>query len=79
MALEKETLEPAAEEEKERLFTVDEMCKLLQVDKRTMCDWIQYRKIPYVRLDKKFIRFRMSDIVKWVQRKQHKRGAGRIG
>jgi excisionase family DNA binding protein len=58
------------EQEKERLFTLEEMCTLLKVDRRTMFDWVQYRKIPYVKVDGKLVRFRMSEVAEWVQRNQ---------
>ncbi len=60
---------------KERLFTVEEMAKVLQVDKRTLVEWVQFRRIPYVKVDGRFVRFRLSDIAKWVREKnrpQHK-------
>lgn len=68
-------VEVVAEEEKERLFTVEEMCTLMKVDRRTLTDWVQYRKIPFVRLDGKYIRFRLSDISGWIgkQQRSHKR------
>ncbi len=54
---------------KERLFTIDEMAKILQVEKRILVEWIQYRRIPYVMVDGRYVRFRISDIAKWVREK----------
>ena len=55
-------------QEKERLYTVDEMCKILNVERRTMVDWVQHHKIPHVRVDKDKVRFRMSDISVWLRK-----------
>ncbi len=60
---------------KERLFTIEEMAKVLQIDKRTLVEWVQFRRIPYVKVDGQYVRFRLSDIAKWVREKnrpQHK-------
>jgi excisionase family DNA binding protein len=54
---------------KERLFTMEEMANILQVEKRMLVEWVQYRRIPYVMVDGSLIRFRMSDIAKWVKDK----------
>lgn len=62
-------------EKKEHLLTIKEMAALLKVDDRTIVEWIQYRRIPFVRVDGEFIRFRLSDIAKWVQDKQKKKPA----
>lgn len=55
--------------EKEKLLTIKELAKLMKVDKRTLIEWVQYRRIPYVLVDKKFIRFRLSDIADWINKK----------
>jgi excisionase family DNA binding protein len=57
------------ESQKERLYTFEEMSKILQVDTRTLMEWVQYHKIPHVRINNDYVRFRMSDIAKWVQKK----------
>lgn len=54
---------------KEKMYTFQEMCQILQVDRRTLLEWVQYHKIPYVRVNEELVRFRMSDIEKWVVEK----------
>jgi len=63
MAREQETTK------KEKLYTFDEMAKMLQVDRRTLMEWVQYHKIPHVRINNDYVRFRMSEIAAWVQKK----------
>ena len=57
------------QQKKERLYTFDEMAKMLQVDRRTLIEWVQYHKIPHVRINNDYVRFRMSDIAAWVQKR----------
>ncbi|MFA6448544.1 MAG: helix-turn-helix domain-containing protein [bacterium] len=54
---------------RERLFTTDEMAKILQVEKRVLVEWVQYRRIPHVIIDGRNVRFKLSDIAKWVRDK----------
>jgi excisionase family DNA binding protein len=56
--------------EKEKLITIKEMAVLMKVDERTLIEWVQHRRIPYVLVDKKFIRFRLSDIADWINKNQ---------
>ena len=54
-------------ETRERMLSVDEMAALLKVEKRELVEWVQYRRIPFVRVNNQYIRFRMSDIVEWIK------------
>ncbi|HOO56870.1 MAG TPA: helix-turn-helix domain-containing protein [bacterium] len=56
-------------EHKEKLYNIDDMAKLLNVDKRILVEWVQYRRIPYVLVNGELIRFRLSEIAKWVKHK----------
>lgn len=58
---------------REKLLTIKEMAALLQVSERNIVEWIQYRRIPFVKVNNELIRFRVSDIAKWVQDIQKKR------
>lgn len=61
-------------QEKEKMYSFQEMCQILQVDRRTLLEWVQYHRIPYVRVNEKLVRFRMSDIEKWVvEKNKHKK------
>lgn len=62
---------------KEKMYTFQEMCQILQVDRRTLLEWVQYHKIPYVRVNEELVRFRMSDIEKWVVEK-HKSNSSKF-
>lgn len=54
---------------KERLYTIDEMCTLLQVERRTLVEWVQFHRIPFIKVDGRIIRFKLSDIARWVKDK----------
>jgi len=58
--------------QREKLYTIEEMAALLQVEKRTLVEWVQYRRIPYVKVDGTMVRFRVSDIVQWVKKNKMK-------
>lgn len=58
------------EEPKEKLYTIDEMAALLDVEKRTLVEWVQYRQIPYIVVNGELVRFRVSEIVEWVKSKK---------
>ncbi len=68
MAKTPNTEPPSQPQEKEKLYTVDEVCKMLNVDRRTMVDWVQHHRIPYIRVDKEKVRFRMSDLALWLKK-----------
>ena len=56
--------------QREKLYTIEEMSALLKVDKRKLVEWVQQRRIPYVKVNNELIRFRISEIVEWVKKKQ---------
>ena len=53
--------------QEERLLTVQELCDFLKVDK----DWVYSRtrknNIPYVRVGPRLVRFKLSEISKWLE------------
>lgn len=57
---------------KEKLYTFDEVCTILQVDRRKLMEWVQYRKIPHIRINGQ-VRFKMSEIARWMMEKQKPR------
>jgi excisionase family DNA binding protein len=63
------TFSQAHEENKivaERLLAIDEVAEMLGVTKLALYSWTHRSKIPYVKLGKRCLRFRESDILKWV-------------
>lgn len=52
----------------EGLFTPDEVARILKVDKRTIYYWIEKGTIPYVRINKKVVRFRPIDVEEFIQK-----------
>lgn len=58
---------PILEDRKlDRLLTVEEMCRLLNVKKSFIYTLTHEKKIPYIKI-RKFIRFRESEINKWLE------------
>ena len=50
----------------ERLLAIDEVAEMLGVTKSPIYSWTHRNKIPYVKLGKRCLRFRESDILKWI-------------
>lgn len=50
----------------ERLLTLEEAAEILQCTTRTVRSLVNSRKLPCVRLLRKSLRFRPSDIREWV-------------
>lgn len=50
------------------LLTPEEVARLLKVDKRTIYYWIERRTIPYIRINRKVVRFRPVDIEEFLQK-----------
>ena len=51
----------------ERLLNIDEVSKLLGVEVSTIYSWTSKKKIPFIRLSGKLVRFRESEIQKWLE------------
>ncbi|MGB9716421.1 MAG: helix-turn-helix transcriptional regulator [Thermodesulfovibrionales bacterium] len=50
----------------ERLFNIEELSKILGITKATIYSWTSKNKIPYIKLSKRLLKFRESDILKWI-------------
>ncbi|MCX8167335.1 MAG: helix-turn-helix domain-containing protein [Candidatus Micrarchaeota archaeon] len=50
------------------LLTPEEVAQLLKVDKITIYSWIERKLITYVRINKKVVRFRYSDIEDFINK-----------
>lgn len=69
MAKEKEKSPHVKKEEKpERLFSLEEISKILEIDKAEINRLVQFHKIPFHRIDNKYVRFKMSELVVWVKK-----------
>ncbi len=51
----------------ERLLSIDELSKLLGVTKAAIYSWTCRKKIPYVKLGRKLLKFREDEIMKWIE------------
>ena len=55
--------------ETEILLTVTDVAALLQLDVGTVYHLISEKRIPFIRLSARCVRFRRSDILKWISEK----------
>jgi excisionase family DNA binding protein len=49
-----------------KLLTISDLSELTAVSQKTIRNWIFRREIPFIKLNKKLIRFRLLDIEKWI-------------
>jgi excisionase family DNA binding protein len=49
-----------------RLLTIDDLCKLLGVMKKTVYGWTSRREIPFVKIGNR-LRFEEAAVSKWVE------------
>lgn len=55
----------------EKLLKIEEVCNLFQVSRSTVYDWTHTGYIPHYKLSKG-VRFKVSEIEKWLERKKKK-------
>ena len=53
----------------ERLLSIAETMKILGIRKSTLYCWVHQKKMPYVKLGRRCLRFRESDIMNWISDK----------
>jgi len=52
----------------EELLTPEEVARMLKVDKRTIYYWIERKAINYIRINKKVVRFRPTDVEEFLRK-----------
>jgi excisionase family DNA binding protein len=50
----------------EKLLSVDQLCALLNIKKQTAYNWVSQGRIPYRKLTGKTLRFKESEIMRWI-------------
>ena len=55
----------------EKLLKIEDLCELLQVKRSTVYEWTHTEIIPHYKLTKG-IRFRASEIERWLKRREKK-------
>ena len=53
----------------EQLITLEELSKILGVKKATLYAWVSKKKIPFIKLSARLVRFRESEIQDWLSQK----------
>jgi len=51
------------------LLTVDEVANALRVSRSTVYEWVAAKRIPFVKLSHKVLRFRPGDLALWIEAK----------
>lgn len=54
----------------EKLLTVAQVAEILNVKESTLYKWTHNRKIHFVKLSGRILRFRQSDLERWIESKQ---------
>ncbi len=52
----------------EKLLSIDDLSEILGVKKATIYSWTSQDKIPYIKLNKRLIKFKESEILEWLQK-----------
>ena len=60
----------------ERLLSISELCDLIGARRQTIYKWVHEKRIPFLKPGGKLVRFRASDIERWLEgrKKSGKRG-----
>jgi excisionase family DNA binding protein len=49
----------------EKLLTIDELARHLNVKKKSIYNWVSQKSIPYYKLGSRLLRFKLSEIEVW--------------
>jgi excisionase family DNA binding protein len=55
-------------QEPESLLTEEQLARFLNITPRTLTDWVQTNRIRYYRLGWRNVRFRLSDVLEFIER-----------
>jgi excisionase family DNA binding protein len=55
-------------QEPESLLTEEQLSRFLNITPRTVTDWVQTNRIRYYRLGWRSVRFRLSDVLEFIER-----------
>ena len=53
----------------EKLLTKKDVLEMLGIKESTLYTWVHRKKIPYIKLGKRCLRFRENDILEWISYK----------
>lgn len=54
----------------EKLLTKEDVLEMLGIKESTLYCWVYRKKIPYIKLGKRCLRFRENDILQWLTSKE---------
>ena len=52
--------------ELESLLTPDEVCALLKIKKQRLYEWVHYKRIPFIKVNGRFLRFSAEKLKVWI-------------
>lgn len=55
----------------DKLLTVNDVCKIFNIEKTTLYAWIAKKRIPVIKISGRMVRFKMSEIERWLSEKSH--------
>lgn len=50
----------------EKLLTKEDILEMLKIKKSTLYCWVHQKKIPFIKLGRRTLRFRESEILEWI-------------
>ncbi len=53
----------------DKLLTVKDVCKIFNIERATLYSWISKKRIPVVKISGRMVRFKMSEIERWLSQK----------
>lgn len=59
----------------ERLLTAERVAEMIGVDIHVLYQWTHRKSIPHIKLSKRMIRFRESEVMEWLKSKACQPGA----
>jgi excisionase family DNA binding protein len=52
----------------EKLLNINDLSEILGVTKATIYSWTSQNKIPHIKIGKRLLKFRESEILKWIEK-----------
>jgi excisionase family DNA binding protein len=55
----------------EKFLSIDELAAMLGIAKATIYSWTHKKTIPHIKLSRRLLKFRESDILAWIERRSN--------
>lgn len=57
----------AERSELDNLLTPEEVCAMLKIKKQRLYEWVHFKRIPYVKVGGRFLRFSADQLREWIR------------